>query len=649
MVLKTERDSGMQLERRSKRLLLYGRCAIAAMVLCFVVIVASPTPAFSDAVQIQPFSNSVHDKAFLAYLRQKLVEKEALVKEDPQLQKLFAQTSFPKSFRGFALIIYAKSNKRVLIVRREQEELESLRKTINRAMLHPRLDAMGDQSRFQLDFILEDPVPISAEEVFSARNAPDRFEIGVDGLRMKAGGQVIYFFPGDAFVRSIHGVGQLRKYIERLSSGVSFEQLQFQRFRTESYVSYQDDWLRLFRGIPVVGKIGRHDIENVAKTSVDYLMHTQASDGRFMYYYDAAKDSFRDHGHPNRDPTINPYYNILRHSGGALTYLFHYEVYQDERILEPTRRAIEYLIKQIRLYETEAGKQSGYVFYNTKSKLGGSGLALYLLAEYQRLTGDAQYQHWAELLKEHILNEIREDGEFYYYHIYPGREKGDPTSFSFYYPGEALIGLAAYYKSVETKESEKQRMLRAMKKALQFLLVDRKEKYENHYLSLPADSWLMMAIFEAWDIPEMQQDLYKEFVFSDADQMVGLMYTQNDGLYPDYVGSFYYQYGNYPYPDGARAEGLNAAYELAVKVGDQPRIKKYGQALKAVAWATLHLVNTEQSTYGVPNPEKTIGGIRFKFTRQWFRVDTIQHVTGFYLKFFPYWKEGEVFNPGAEK
>jgi hypothetical protein len=629
-----------------ERLLLNRRCALAAMVLFFVVAVASPKPAFPEVAQVPPFSNSAQDKAFLGYLRQKLLEKEALVEDDPQLQRLFSRTSFPKSFGGFALIIYAGSNKRIVIVRRAQEELESLRKTINRAMLHPRLDAMGDRARFQLDFILEEIEPISADDVFRARNAPDRFEIGVDGLRMKNEGQVTYFFPGDAFVRSIQGTGQLRRYVERLFSGVSLEQIQFQRFRTESYVSYQDEWVRLFRGIPVVGRIGRQDIENVAKTSVDYLLRTQAPDGRFMYYYNAAKDSFRNHEHPKRDPLKNPYYNILRHSGGAITYLLHYEVYRDERILEPTRRAIDYLVKQIQLYEIEPGKQGGYVFYNTKSKLGGSGIALYLLAEYQRLTGDTQYQHWADLLNEHILNEIRADGEFYYYHIYPGREKDDPRSFSFYYPGEALIGLATYYKSIKRNEEKKQRMLRKMKKALQFLLVDRREKYADQYKSLPSDSWLMMAIYEAWDIPAMRQDLYRDFVFADADQMVKQMYTRYKSIYPDYVGSFYYRYGNYPYPDGARAEGLTAAYELAIKVGDRARIEKYGQALKAAAWATLHLVNTAKSAYSVQNPEMTIGGIRFKPTRQWFRVDTIQHVAGFYLKFLPYWREGEIFNPG---
>jgi hypothetical protein len=374
----------MRLGKRTEQFLTYSRYAIAIMVLCFVASVALPKPALSDVAKIQPFTNSMHDKAFLRYLKQKLANKRAIIKEDPRLKRLFSRTSFPKSFDGFALIIYANSNKRIVIVRREQKELESLRKTINRAMLHHRLAAMGSRARLQLDFFIDEPAPISADEVFKARNTYDRFEIGVDGLRMKTGEEVTYFFPGDPFVRSIHGVGQLRKYLGRFLSKAGIENVQFQQFHTESYVSYRNYWLRLFRGVPVVGNIGRRDIKIVAKTSVDYLMRTQASDGRFMYYYNAAKDSYRNHEHPSRDPETNPYYNILRHSGGALTYLFHYEVYRDRRVLAPTRRAIGYLIKQIKTYEIAPGKQGGHVFYNTKSKLGGSGIALYLLAEYQR-------------------------------------------------------------------------------------------------------------------------------------------------------------------------------------------------------------------------------------------------------------------------
>ena len=82
-----------------------------------------------------------------------------------------------------------------------------------------------------------------------------------------------------------------------------------------------------------------------------------------------------------------------------------------------------------------------------------------------------------------------------------------------------------------------------------------------------------------------------------------------------------------------------AAFQLALRVEDSARAERYWGALKLAAWSVFHLVNTEQSIYSVPNPELSLGGIRFKYTRQWFRIDTIQHVACFFAKMLPHWSE----------
>jgi hypothetical protein len=147
----------------------------------------------------------------------------------------------------------------------------------------------------------------------------------------------------------------------------------------------------------------------------------------------------------------------------------------------------------------------------------------------------------------------------------------------------------------------------------------------------------MMGINEAWNAPELRDPAYADFVFDDADKMVELMYAGDDALYPDYPGAFYYEYGDYPYADGARAEGLLAALELAHKMGDSKRTEKYAAASKKVVLATLHLANSPEAMYFADRPDLAVGGIRFKHTRQWFRIDTTQHVAGFYLKLLPSW------------
>jgi hypothetical protein len=435
-----------------------------------------------------------------------------------------------------------------------------------------------------------------------------RFELGVDGLRIVKEGKRRYFLPGDAFVQSILGMGQLRRHIQRLFPGDDVEQLTYYRFRSISFVSGvakseensgrdatplneearegresfsssrnqvnkpedSDDekdsrpsWLPLYRGLPPVPEVNDASLIQAARAGTKWIADNVQPDGRFMYYYDAATDTRRDHEHPTRDPETDPYYNLLRHGGGVITLLLDELLWQTrggresfsakvvskgdgvsqkrlptpstatplntvERRRQVIEQATDFFVRQLVEYKTAVGKEAAYVLYNHKAKLGGSGIGLCALAMYQRLFEDDRYAGPAERLANHLISEINDQGEFRYYHV---------------------------------------------------------------YLDKPV----------AWN--ENQRHF-----------------------------SFYYHYGDHPYPDGARAEGLLGAYQLALKVGDQERIRRYRDACDKVAAALLRLCNTPESVYSAVNPEQSVGGIRFKLTRQWFRVDTIQHVASFYLK-----------------
>lgn len=585
--------------------------------------------------------NSPAGLAFLKELRMRIASGAEIRRKDFAFQELFSKTNFPKNFYAFALVLYQPGQQRIFVYREKGPPSELIREAVNAMIAHPRTQAFSvsnpRKSRLQMDFVLEKPEAYDFDAFSEKSLKSNRFEIGVDGLVLSVpGGRTEVLLPGDGFVRSVSGKKSLGRYLWRLAgSKTKLKDIALKRFRSLSYVSYQDRWLPLYRGYPVVGSLSKADLEKTIDFSVRWVLKTQKADGRFLYYYDAANNSFLDHEHPKRDPRTHPYYNELRHAGGALLLLQYYRQYRRPEVLAHVRSAIDFLIKHMVIYRLPDDREAAYLFYNKKAKLGSSGLALGVLAEYQRLTEDERYREKAELLKNHIVNEIRESGEFYYYHIYPGRTKDDRRSFSFYYPGEALLGLAVYYKHL-APEKEKPGLRRKIEKALRFLVFERPKLYADKFTSLPSDSWLMMAIHEIWDAPELRDDAWKKFVFEDADKMAKLMYTPEDALYPDYAGSFYYKYGDPPYPDGARCEGLLGAYELAIKTQSQEQIDRYGKALKMAAWAVMHLVNTPESTYSVPNPNLAAGGIRFKLTRQWFRIDTIQHVASFYLKFLPY-------------
>jgi len=600
---------------------------------------------------------------FFEAVHRHLQDRRPIEEKDSNARALFERSDLPKDFWGFGLVLFQSGTPRLVVVRATgSPAFENVRSAVRRVLVHPRFEdfklAERERCRMQIDFIADEPAAIEFDSLSESTLGANRFEFGIDGLRIVGPEQRRYILPGDAFVSSILGLGQLRRRVERLFPDTPIDELEFYRFRSVSYIGTADGWIRLYRGYPAVTPATKEAIYAAAKAGVNWIVNNRHSDGRFVYYYDGATDSHRDHEHPNRDPETNPYYNLLRHCGGVITILLAHGLRQSEEMpctnggpnrdacdsfgsvsREAIESGIDFFIQQLVPYTAPNGKPAAYAYYNRKGKLGGSGIGLYMLALYQRLFRSARYAEHARLLANHLVNEILDSGEFKYYHVYLDRkvtEVENRSLFSFYYPGEAVIGLADYCQHVCESETERDALYGRIHEALQFLFVDRPRIYREHYTSLPADSWLMMGIHDLWDTPRFRRESYSRPVFQDADQMVDHMYTPRRAPYPDYAGSFFYEFGDHPYPDGARAEGLLAAYLLARKVGDQQRIARYYEALRLVSWATLRLCNTRESVYSVPNPDRTIGGIRFKLTRQWFRVDTIQHVASFYLKFLPY-------------
>lgn len=560
-----------------------------------------------------------------------------------ELDQQFGQTVFPQRYEQLILVLYAPGHKRILVSRAGKGRQVKFSEVWQRLLAHSRCRDLAEQPcRLQMDFVVEPPLPVDFYGVGMEAAGERHFEIGLDGLLFRgADGKQHIFPPGDGYVRSVMTMGQLRDYLTRAHGEAYLRAAVFERFRSESYLSTDGAWLRLYRGHPLVGPLTKAKLEHAVDLAVGHIQLTQKEDGRFLYYYDAARDSRLDHEHPGRDPVKNPYYNILRHGGGGLTCIFHEKYCHGGTTLHNIRRAIDYLITQTRVQDY-GGREGAYIYSEKKAKLGGSGVTLYLMAEYQLLTFDARYREWADRIAWHLINQITESGEFIYYNIYLDQvvtEAENHKYFSFYYPGEAVCGLAKYLHLVD--DVERAPIFEKLRKALEFLLVVRPTTRASEYTVVPSDSWLMMGIKELWDFEAMRDPSYANFVFADAQAMIDHLYKVTDALYPDYAGAFYYSYGDYPYADGARCEGLLGAYELAVKMGERDKAWAIWRALRLAAWSVLHLVNTEDSIYFAPNPALALGGIRFKYTRQWFRIDTIQHVASFFAKMLPHWDRAE--------
>lgn len=483
----------------------------------------------------------------------------------------------------------------------------------------------------------------------------NRLEPGLHGLKVRYDDQLYYYMPTDAVTNSLMTMNQVynhlakRTGIAKKSKRIS-ERVAMMRTLAAEYaiitsfacVSFGDLALPLYRGYPVPVSFSRERLLSCMVAGTDWILANMKANGQFLYFYDGLTGSEIDFQHPGR--TNPPYYNILRHSGGTITLLRAFELTGGKKYLEAARASIEFFLTVCREHEY-LDQYACYPFFNKKSKLGGAGIGLVALLHYSRLSGDARYRKYIDGLVRHILSRVSDTGEMIGYFIHPlfnnGREIIDPDEqtkkglFSFYYPGEALLGLALYLRTIPDIDPQlRDLVLAKSRSALDFLIHGRPKKYHYLFEPLPADGWLMQAIEEWVKIEGFADPAYIDFVFNDAQAMIDHMYQEHNSPYFDYPGSFFYHYGEHAYPDGARCEGLMAAWYLAQHLGQGKRAAHFMKYLLLAAKNLLYTCNTPESCYAHRNPAKSVNSFRFKLTRQWMRVDSVQHAACFYARLY---------------
>ena len=488
-------------------------------------------------------------------------------------------------------------------------------------------------------------------------NSPNRFEPGVTGLKYTFKGITRFFMPTDGYTKSIMSVNQLLNHLskqcqiakktDKISERVHLmrrEPIEYKLLQSVAFVSYDDSFIELFRGYPKEIFFSKEAVFQKIINSLEWLIKNMQKDGSFLYYYDAHKDSIIDFLHPNM---INPpYNNILRHSGGTFGLVRGYELTKDDKYLKYAKKSIDFLISTFKKHQYKK-KTAYYPFFNQKSKLGGAGIGLVAMMSYYRYTKDSSICKYLDGLVRHILSRIDKSGEMIGYYIHPKYNNGkaiiNPNDkikkelFSFYYPGEALLGLALYYLHVDDIDRDLQEdILTKAKKALDFLVEIRPKKYHYMFESLPSDAWLMQAIEEWIKVDGFKKQSYIDFVFNDTQAMIKHMYKDNNTLptNKDYIGGFYYEYGEHVYHDASRCEGIVSAYYLAKYLGDDEYAKYIMQHMLLSAKGLFRTYHDEVSVYPFINPKKAMHTFRFKLTRHWIRVDSIQHAVCFYSRLY---------------
>lgn len=509
--------------------------------------------------------------------------------------------------------------------------------------------------RIMLEYVI-DRHPVSPAKLNSVHFDNSRFEIGINGLELRKDGISYYYMPTDAITLSHMGLRSVletlvrktpiaklsnsrSKRLEILSQSKDYE---YYLFRSRAFITYKNDCIPLYRGNVRYTEFSYDVLYNQVIKSADWLLANMYNDGRFLYYYDCCDDTYKDHEHPTR-PENNLYYNDLRHCGGIIALIRAYELTSDEKYIKAAKKAVDWSISISKSHDTQWGK-AYFAFYNRKAKLGGTGVLLVAMMQYRSFTGDKSYDEYIKGYTRHVMSRVYKNGEILGYYIHPQFQNGQPLinmtdeerkeTFSFYYPGEALLGLALFANNFLDDEDLAKEVRKIGKKALDWIVDERPHIYADLFTALPSDAWLMQAIEEWCKDKDFQKQNYINFVFTDAATMVEKTYRHDDSPYIDYEGGYYYEYGDHYFPDGARSEGLIAAYYLAKYLNMNNLAEKLLNACKRVAMCQFHLFNDEINNYSHKNPERSLNSIRFKATRQWVRVDSIQHVSCFFARLY---------------
>ena len=509
--------------------------------------------------------------------------------------------------------------------------------------------------RIMLEYVI-DRHSVSPAKLNSVHFDNSRFEIGINGLELRKDGISYYYMPTDAITLSHMGLRSVletlvrktpiaklsnsrSKRLEILSQSKDYE---YYLFRSRAFITYKNDCIPLYRGNVRYTEFSYDVLYNQVIKSTDWLLANMYDDGRFLYYYDCCDDTYKDHEHPTR-PENNLYYNDLRHCGGIIALIRAYELTSDEKYIKAAKKAVDWSISISKSHDTQWGK-AYYAFYNRKAKLGGTGVLLVAMMQYRSFTGDKSYDEYIKGYTRHVMSRVYKNGEILGYYIHPQFQNGQPLinmtdeerkeTFSFYYPGEALLGLALFANNFLDDEDLAKEVRKIGKKALDWIVDERPHIYADLFTALPSDAWLMQAIEEWCKDKDFQKQNYINFVFTDAATMVEKTYRHDDSPYIDYEGGYYYEYGDHYFPDGARSEGLIAAYYLAKYLNMNNLAEKLLNACKRVAMCQFHLFNDEINNYSHKNPERSLNSIRFKATRQWVRVDSIQHVSCFFARLY---------------
>ena len=265
-------------------------------------------------------------------------------------------------------------------------------------------------------------------------------------------------------------------------------------------------------------------------------------------------------------------------------------------------------------YWYEEDNETGYIFYDNKSKLGAIAMALRTLI-YSPFFDD--YQEESTKLANAIFSLQNTDVSFEPWYIAPDYEYDKDYLLTFY-SGEAILSLVEMY--IKTNDSI---YLAAAVKSQDFYIDRYVVHLEDNYYPAYVP-WHTQSLNKLYKITGEKK--YADAIMILNDELLKIQDTNDCSTLGRFYDPMHPEYGSpHSSSDGVYIEGLAYAYEIARLINDTKHQNKYKIGIML---GVHNLISLQYDS----SDDKIDGAIRYNIDDYHIRIDTTQHTIDAFRK-----------------
>lgn len=441
------------------------------------------------------------------------------------------------------------------------------------------------------------PQALDFEGDWTMPRAVDRMiEPGVHGLVLLGERINHRFAPTELFTTGLILADALKRLAQSShATPADIINVKLMRFRTLHWYDNGHDIVSLHRGLSIVppDAVTATGLDKAIAALAEYMSYRRLDSGLFTYQYEPGRDRYSDKQ------------NVVRQAGAAAAMAVYAAYSGKDTFAAAADASIRYHLQG--LTPLPGFDQTSFIATGDgRNKLGVTALVALAMAQHP---ASSKYDATRQKLVRGMLALQQSTGMFLT--AFPPTVQINAQE---YFPGEALLALAAHYEHSPSGE-----ILDAFHKALSF--------YRAYFRDRPSPAfvpWQVQA-YAAVARHTGRRD-YAEYVFELTDWLAQAQLTADNCPWAELWGGIAaHSRGRVGVATAAYLEGFADALDLARRLGDMERAARYERLVRGAARFVMQLQFRPEEAYFVPSPQDAVGGIRTSPSLNLLRIDHCQH------------------------